>query len=65
MTEQNLKEMADAMASSGMVKAGYNYIFIDDCWQGGRDYQNNIIPNAVEISFGNKSTSRLHAQQRH
>ena len=55
MTEQNLKEMADAMASSGMVKAGYNYIFIDDCWQGGRDYQNNIIPNAVKFPSGIKA----------
>ena len=35
--EKDIREMADAMVSSGMVKAGYQYIFLDDCWQGGRD----------------------------
>ncbi|HQV01053.1 MAG TPA: glycoside hydrolase family 27 protein, partial [Bacteroidia bacterium] len=37
ITEQSIKEMADAMVASGMRDAGYTYIFIDDGWQGGRD----------------------------
>ena len=40
INEKDIREMADAMVSSGMVKAGYNYFFIDDGWQGGRDNKN-------------------------
>ena len=32
ISESLLKEMADAMCSSGMKAAGYEYIVIDDCW---------------------------------
>jgi alpha-galactosidase len=45
ITEQDVREMADAMVSSGMITAGYMYIVIDDGWQGGRDNKNNIIPD--------------------
>jgi alpha-galactosidase len=40
--ETMIREMADAMASSGMKDAGYTYINIDDCWQGERDSNGNI-----------------------
>lgn len=49
INEKDLKEMADAMVSSGMAKAGYNYIFIDDGWQGGRDNKNNMIADPVNF----------------
>ena len=42
--KKELKEIADVMVSSGMAKAGYHYIFIDDCWQGGRDNQTILSP---------------------
>lgn len=29
-----IRQMADAMVSSGMRDAGYQYINVDDCWQG-------------------------------
>lgn len=32
INENIIKETADAMASSGMKDAGYQYIVIDDCW---------------------------------
>jgi alpha-galactosidase len=32
VTEDAVKAAADAMVSSGMVDAGYQYINIDDCW---------------------------------
>jgi alpha-galactosidase len=51
---KRLREIADAMVSSGMLKAGYNYIFIDDGWQGGRDKKNNIIPDPVKFPSGMK-----------
>jgi alpha-galactosidase len=37
--------MADAMASNGMREAGYQYVNIDDTWEGGRDAQGNITSN--------------------
>jgi alpha-galactosidase len=39
INEQVVREAADAMVSSGMKNAGYEYIVIDDCWQIGRDKQ--------------------------
>jgi alpha-galactosidase len=40
-----VRGMADAMASNGMREAGYQYINIDDTWEGGRDAQGNIVSN--------------------
>ena len=40
-----VRGMADAMVSSGMAKAGYVYINIDDTWELGRDANGNLIPN--------------------
>ena len=37
--------MADAMASNGMKDAGYQYINIDDTWEGSRDASGNITTN--------------------
>ena len=34
VNEQLIRETADAMAANGMKDAGYQYINIDDCWQG-------------------------------
>lgn len=53
--EKDIKEMADAMVASGMVKAGYEYIFLDDCWQGGRDNKNNIIADPKKFPSGIKA----------
>lgn len=58
INEKDLKEMADAMVSSGMAKAGYNYIFIDDGWQGGRDNKNNMIADPVKFPSGIKALSK-------
>jgi alpha-galactosidase len=40
-----VRGMADAMASNGMKEAGYQYINIDDTWEGVRDAQGNITSN--------------------
>jgi alpha-galactosidase len=53
--EKDIREMADAMMSSGMVKAGYDHIFIDDGWQGGRDNRNHIIPDPQKFPSGIKA----------
>ncbi len=36
VNESMIKGMADAMVSSGMKAAGYQYVNIDDCWQVSR-----------------------------
>src|SRR6185436_15543972 len=40
-----IREIADAMASSGMKAAGYQYINIDDGWEGTRDADGHIRSN--------------------
>lgn len=40
-----VREIADAMVSSGMRDAGYIYVNIDDTWEGARDAQGNITSN--------------------
>ncbi|TCC92449.1 glycoside hydrolase family 27 protein [Pedobacter frigiditerrae] len=55
INEKDVKEIVDAMSSTGMVKAGYQYIFIDDCWQGGRDYRNNMIADPKKFPSGIKA----------
>ncbi len=53
--EKDIKQMADAMVESGMSALGYQYIFIDDGWQGGRDNKNNIIPDPEKFPSGIKA----------
>jgi len=43
--DASVRGMADAMASNGMKAAGYQYINIDDTWEGGRDAKGNIMTN--------------------
>jgi alpha-galactosidase len=43
--DASVRGMADAMASNGMKAAGYQYINIDDTWEGGRDAKGNITAN--------------------
>jgi alpha-galactosidase len=40
-----VRGVADAMVSTGMKKAGYVYVNIDDTWEGTRDAQGNITSN--------------------
>ena len=42
---QVVKEIADAMISSGMKDVGYVYVNIDDTWEGKRDAQGVLQPN--------------------
>lgn len=41
-----IREQAKAMATNGMKAAGYRYVNIDDCWEGKRDADGFIHPNA-------------------
>ena len=55
VSEDLLKGIADAMVNTGMLDAGYEYIIIDDIWQGGRDNRNNIIPDSEKFPNGMKA----------
>jgi alpha-galactosidase len=43
--DPTVRSIADAMVSSGMKKAGYIYVNIDDTWEGARDTAGNITTN--------------------
>ena len=45
VTEQDVKDAADALVASGMRDAGYVYVNIDDTWEGERDPQGVLHTN--------------------
>jgi alpha-galactosidase len=55
VNEDMIKGMADAMASSGMKDAGYQYVVIDDCWQVSRDAQGYIVADSQHFPSGIKA----------
>ncbi len=44
--DKSVREIADALVSSGLRDAGYVYVNIDDGWQGKRDATGVLQPNA-------------------
>jgi len=40
-----IRANTDALASSGMKAAGYEYVDVDGCWQGKRDEKGYLHPN--------------------
>ena len=55
VSEKLIKEIADAMISTGLKDAGYEYVVIDDCWLVGRDEQGNMIPDPERFPNGMKA----------
>jgi alpha-galactosidase len=54
VSEDLIRQMADAMVSSGMKDAGYQYVVIDDCWQVERDSNGNIVADPQRFPSGMK-----------
>jgi alpha-galactosidase len=53
--DKTVREMADAIVSSGMRDAGYIYLNIDDTWEGDRDatgviHSNNKFPDMKALA---------------
>ncbi|WP_053096220.1 glycoside hydrolase family 27 protein [Frateuria defendens] len=46
VTDADIRRTADLLVSTGMAAAGYRYVIIDDGWQGQRDAQGRLHPNA-------------------
>ena len=55
INEDLIRQMAGAMATNGMKEAGYQYINIDDCWQGERGPRGFIHPNPQKFPSGMKA----------
>ena len=55
VSESLIRETADAMVSSGMKDAGYQYVNIDDCWHGTRDSLGFIRPDSAHFPSGMKA----------
>ena len=54
VSESLIMGMADAMVSSGMKDAGYEYVVIDDCWQVARDENGEIVADKDRFPHGIK-----------
>jgi alpha-galactosidase len=52
VSDKLIREMADAMVSSGMQAAGYQYVNIDDCWQVSRDASGTIVADPARFPSG-------------
>src|SRR3954470_11919439 len=52
-----IQQTADAMVSSGMKDAGYEYVGIDDCWQVSRDANGNIVADPQRFPNGIKAVA--------
>ena len=57
--DKTIRETADAMVDRGLLKAGYEYLVIDDCWsERKRDPETDkIIPDKIKFPNGMKSVS--------
>lgn len=56
--EKTIKEIADAMVSSGLKDAGYEYVLIDDAWQTmDRDAEGRLQAHPEKFPSGMKALS--------
>ncbi|MFH1574520.1 MAG: alpha-galactosidase, partial [Acidobacteriota bacterium] len=55
VSEELIRETADAMVASGMKDAGYQHVVIDDCWQVSRDASGNIVADPQRFPSGMKA----------
>jgi alpha-galactosidase len=56
INEKLIKEMAEALISSGMREAGYKYIVLDDAWMAQkRDAEGNLVADPKKFPSGMKA----------
>jgi alpha-galactosidase len=53
--ESVIRGVADAMVTNGMRAAGYEYINLDDCWQGYRDTNGEMVADTNRFPSGMKA----------
>lgn len=54
VSDELVRGVADGMVKSGMKDAGYQYVVIDDCWQGTRDAHGDITADPQRFPSGIK-----------
>ena len=54
INEKLIIETIDALVNTGLAKAGYKYINLDDCWQISRDSEGKIIVDPFAFPNGIK-----------
>ena len=59
ISDEMIRQTADAMVEKGLLAAGYEYLVIDDCWsERQRDAETDkIIPDAKKFPNGMKAVS--------
>ena len=63
VSEKLIRAAADALVSSGMKDAGYQYVVIDDCWQVRRDAAGKIVADPERFPSGIKALAdAIHAK---
>ncbi|WP_309114214.1 cellulose binding domain-containing protein [Saccharothrix sp.] len=56
INETLIRQMADAMVSSGMREVGYQYVVVDDCWMNpNRDAAGNLQGDPTRFPSGMKA----------
>ncbi|MDE3056702.1 MAG: glycoside hydrolase family 27 protein [Bacteroidota bacterium] len=56
INETLIKQIADAMVSSGMKDAGYQYVVLDDCWMAhSRDSAGKLVADSMRFPSGIKA----------
>lgn len=55
INEKLVMEIADAMVENGLRDKGYEYVILDDLWQGGRDEAGNVYPDPKKFPSGMKA----------
>ncbi|XP_058097777.1 alpha-galactosidase 1-like isoform X2 [Magnolia sinica] len=54
--EKTIREIADALVSTGLSKLGYHYVNIDDCWaELNRDSEGYLVPRNSTFPSGIKA----------
>ena len=54
-SEEVIRQIADAMVATGLHKAGYTYVNIDDFWSTGRDSNGTIKVDTIKFPHGMKA----------
>ena len=57
ISEDLIRQMADAMIDEGLLEAGYVYLNMDDCWHGQRDADGFIQADPQKFPSGIKALS--------
>jgi alpha-galactosidase len=57
-----MRQIADAMVTSGMAAAGYEYVVLDDTWSGSRDANGRIVPDLVRFPDMKGLADYVHAK---